>query len=164
MATLLDLANSKRMVKVGDIDVSVTGISTESFINLLQQYPPLLKAFAGSNVSNEELMKVAPDAVAAIIASGCGYSNDPQALEIARNLPMQSQMDLLQEVLNQTFPRGVGPFVDQLVKLGFLVQDVQSLAPDPNRLSPSSQEPVTSSSDLATPIPSSTLQDKSLGG
>jgi hypothetical protein len=58
------------------------------------------------------------DAVAAIIAAGCGYPADDKAESVAAKLSLDAQADLLTVILRLTLPKGVGPFVEKLTALG----------------------------------------------
>ena len=58
------------------------------------------------------------DAVAAIIAAGCGYPADDKAESVAARLSLDAQADLLAVILRLTLPKGVGPFVEKLTALG----------------------------------------------
>jgi hypothetical protein len=72
----------------------------------------------GQEVETEQLMAVGGDAVAAIIAAGCGYPGDENAETIASKLSIDAQADLLATILRLTLPKGIGPFVEKLTALG----------------------------------------------
>lgn len=143
MSTLLELANTGRDVKVGDNTIKVFGISTETLISIITKYPAVTKAMSGVDVEGGDLMKIAPDAVAEIIVAGTGNSRDNKHLEAARRVPVEFQLDILTAILKQTFPSGVGPFVEKLVALGVLAK-VPEPKPDANLSSPSSPAQPTS--------------------
>ena len=63
-------------------------------------------------------MAIGGDAVAAIIAAGCGYPGDEQAEAVAGKLALDAQADLLASILRLTLSRGIGPFVKKLTALG----------------------------------------------
>lgn len=69
------------------------------------------------------MMTIRGDAVAAIIAAGCGYPADEKAEAVAGNLSLDAQADLLAAILRLTVPRGIGSFVEKLTALGGILGD-----------------------------------------
>lgn len=122
MASLLDIAKVARKVDVGGVELEVYGISLQSFASLMVRFPELGKLMSGYKLEQAELMKMAPEAVGAIIAAGCGELGNPEAEKAAANLGLGPQTDVIAEVLRLTFPKGVGPFVEKLEGLGVLMQ------------------------------------------
>jgi hypothetical protein len=146
MASLLEIANVPRQVEVRGVKVDVTGVSAMGLASLMARFPDIGKLFSGITPEKDQLMALAPTALAAFIASGCGKPDDEGAEKIARNLGLGEQLDLVDEILRLTFPRGVGPFVKKLQELGVLSEvDIQSL-----QLSP---ETPKNSSPPDTPTP-----------
>jgi hypothetical protein len=82
----------------------------------------------GKEVGTDELLDTGGDAVAAIIAAGCGYPGDDKAESVAANVSVDAQVDLLAAILRLTLPKGVGPFVEKLTALGGILHtdDAQS--------------------------------------
>jgi hypothetical protein len=147
MSSLIDLAALSSTVKVLGKDITVHGISAGGFAQLLHRFPALAKAMSGGGFKQDELIKAAPDAVAALIAAGCGDPGNKKAEEVAGKLPLEAQLDLIAATLKLTFPSGVGPFVKKVEALGLLAQ-VQ------NPPSTSSAESSTNSQPQDTPTPS----------
>jgi len=122
MATLSDVAKVPRQVPVNGVSVDVFGVSGEGFAMLMARFPEVKNMMDGKKVNKGELMKLAPRALAAFIAAGTGHPGNVEMEEVARTLPVGAQADLIEEILRLTFPRGVGPFVEQLQQMGLLVQ------------------------------------------
>jgi hypothetical protein len=122
MSSLIELAALTTTVKVMGKDITVHGISAGGFAQLLHRFPALGKAMSGGGFKQEELIKAAPDAVAALIAAGCGDPGNKKAEDVAGKLPLEAQLDLITATLKLTFPSGVGPFVKKLEALGLLAQ------------------------------------------
>ena len=82
----------------------------------------------GKEVGADQLLAMGGDAVAAIIAAGCGYPADDKAESVAARLSLDAQADLLAVILRLTLPKGVGPFVEKLTALGGILHtdDAQS--------------------------------------
>jgi hypothetical protein len=99
----------------------VHGISAKGLAHLLGRFPELRKLRTGQEVEIEQLMVMGGDAVAAIIAAGCGYPGDHDAENVAATLAIETQVDLLGAVLRLTLPGGFGPFVEKLSALGDLI-------------------------------------------
>jgi hypothetical protein len=118
MPGLKDIAPSFKSVKVKGIDIPTPGISAEGIGYLFARFPIVRELIGGKNVdlSAEALAKLAPDAVAAIIATGCGDVNDPEAETSAGRLGLEDQLSLLESIIGETMPSGIGPFVERLSK------------------------------------------------
>lgn len=118
MPGLKDIAPSFRSVEVKGVAVPVTGISALGVAYLFNRFPVVREMIGGKDVdlSIDAIAKLAPDAVAAIIATGTGCVNDPDAEAVAASLGVEHQMDLLEAIMQETMPAGVGPFVERLSK------------------------------------------------
>lgn len=119
--SLADLSKRFEDVKVGDGDgdfVRVHGISAEVCLQLLNRFPEILtKAMAGGGVKFNDIIKAAPNVIAAIIAAGTGGFGDEEVEEDAGNLPIEIQMDLLEAIGRLTFKSGFGPFAQRIMAL-----------------------------------------------
>jgi hypothetical protein len=126
MVGLIDIAPSVEMVYVQGSAVTVLGISAKGVAYLLGRFPELRKLMTGQQVESEQLMAMGGDAVAAIIAAGCGYPGDENAEAIAGKLAIDAQADLLAAIIRLTLPAGLGPFVEKLTALGGILDAVPS--------------------------------------
>ena len=142
MVGLIDLAPSVETVSVHDKAVAVHGISAKGLAYLLGRFPDLRKLMTGQEVGAEQLLAVGGDAVAGIIAAGCGQPGDERAEAIAGNLPIDTQADFLAAILRLTLPKGLGPFVAKLTALGGIL-DVDAARSDtaPDSTSPKPSTP-----------------------
>lgn len=140
MVSLIDLAPSTRSVSVGGVDVAVSGVSAKGIATLLENFPNLqgLMTGQGSNLDAASIMKIAPDAIAAVIAAGCGFPGDKAAEKKAESLGVGEQLLLLEAIVDVTMPQGFGPFVESLTgamdRLGI---DARGKVPASNLESPS---------------------------
>ena len=125
MVGLIDLAPRTEAVDVDDACVAVHGISAKGVAHLLGRFPELRKLMSGQEVETGQLMAMGGDAVAAIIAAGCGYPGDEKAEAVAAKLAIDAQADLLAAIVRLTLPAGLGPFVEKLTALGGIL-DTQS--------------------------------------
>jgi hypothetical protein len=115
---LLDIAPIGEKVKLSeDQEILVTGISLESMVDLILRFPDVGKWFAGGKLGAENFLKTGPAAVAAAIAAGTGAGADPRAEEIARRLPIETQVDILEAIARVSFREGFGPFVARVLNL-----------------------------------------------
>jgi hypothetical protein len=114
MPGLLDIAPASETVTVRGTAVDVTGVSAHGFVGLMQRFPELRKFMTGVEVSMDQIMAMAGDAVAAIIAAGTGSPGDAKAEAVAARLSADDQLTLMAAILRQTFPTGVGPFAEKL--------------------------------------------------
>jgi enoyl-CoA hydratase/carnithine racemase len=118
MVGLVDIAPAVECVDVQGTPVSVHGVSAKGLAGLLGRYPELRMLMTGKEVGADQLLAMGGDAVAAIIAAGCGYPADDKAESVAARLSLDAQADLLAVILRLTLPKGVGPFVEKLTALG----------------------------------------------
>jgi hypothetical protein len=135
MVGLIDIAPKVEMIDVQGTPVAVHGVSAKGLANLLSRFPELRKLMSGQEVEAEQLMAMGGDAVAAIIAAGCGYPGDEKAEAVAGRLAIDTQADLIAAILRLTLPAGLGPFVEKLTALGGL------LDADPSATAPVSKSP-----------------------
>lgn len=121
MVGLIDIAPALETVEIRGARIEVCGVSAKGIALLLGRFPDLRAMMAGRTVEPERLMETGGDAVAAIIAAGCGYPGDPEQESAAGRLPLDAQADLLAAILRLTLPNGVGPFVEKLSALGLIL-------------------------------------------
>ena len=134
MASLLEIATVARQVDVRGLKIDVYGVSAQGIVELMVRFPEVGKAFSGVEPDTAALMKLAPQALAAFIAAGCGQPGSVELEEVAAKLGVGEQTELVEEIVRLTFPRGIGPFVESLKKLGVLAQmeDVSHPPPSPS--------------------------------
>jgi hypothetical protein len=146
MTSLIDLAGHPRIVEVNGIKIEVKGISVRGLTALSTRFPEGVgKLLSGGQPDRAALMKMGPEILGAVIAAGIGKPGDAKEEAIADELGLEAQLDLFEEVMKMTFPRGMGPFVKKLQSLGLLVKaDPASLSSIP------SQEASMSSSQTDT--------------
>ena len=118
MVGLIDIAPNVETVDMQGTSVTVHGVSAKGLAHLLGRFPELRMLMTGQEVEAPALMAMGGDAVAAIIAAGCGYPGDEQAETVAGKLSLDAQADLLAAILRLTLPKGIGPFVEKLTALG----------------------------------------------
>jgi hypothetical protein len=135
MVGLIDIAPQTETIKVQGASVAVYGISAKGIAHLLGRFPEMRKLMTGQQVKSENLMAMGGDAVAAIIAAGCGYPADKQAEAMAGKLAIDAQADLLTAIVRLTLPAGLGPFVDKLTALGGILETA------PSAMAPASSSP-----------------------
>jgi hypothetical protein len=140
MVGLIDIAPRTETVDVQGVEVAVHGISAKGLAYLLGRFPELRQLMTGQAVDIEQLMSVGGDAVAAIIAAGCGYPGDEKAEAVAATLALDAQADLLAAIVRLTLPAGLGPFVEKLTALGGILD-----------AAPSATAPVSNSPKPSTP-------------
>ena len=129
MVGLIDISPQVEHVDVRATSVEVQGISAKGLAHLLGRFPDLRRLMTGQDVAADQLLAMGGDAVAAIIAAGCGQPGDEQAEAIAGNLPIDTQADFLAAILRLTLPKGFGPFVAKLTALGQIL-DVDAARSD----------------------------------
>lgn len=119
MPGLLDIAGAPSRVSVRGTEIDVFGVSAEGIAYLMANFPEIKSMFAGKEVSldAQTLATKAPRALAAIIAAGTGQVGNAQAEAVAASLAVDEQAELLAKIVELTFPRGLGPFVEAIQRL-----------------------------------------------
>ncbi len=116
MPSLLDIVELTETVEIGQTKLDVYPISARGIADLLGRFPALRMMITGYNAEPEDLMKAAPDAIAAIIAMGV-RDERPEMLQAAGNLSAELQLDLLAAIMRLTMPSGLGPFVEKFGRI-----------------------------------------------
>ena len=120
MVGLVDIAPVTSTVTVRGQDITVTGISARGVALLLARFPELRALMTGREVALDDLLRLGGDVVCAIIAAGTGTPGDADVETAADNLTLEEQADLLAAIVELTMPRGLGPLVERLSRLGLL--------------------------------------------
>jgi len=127
--SLLDLAPAFELVPVGEKDgkpvsLRVVGVSAKGVVTLFTRFPEVQKWFAvpGQNIRVAQLVAQIPGAIEAIIAAGCGSPGNEAAEDMAGNLPVEVQLDVLEAIGRLTFKNGFGPFVKRMLALSNAAQ------------------------------------------
>ena len=120
MVGLVDIAPVTSTILVRGQDITITGVSARAIALLLARFPELRAVMTGREVALDDLLKLGGDVIAAIIAAGTGVPGDVDAEKAADNLTLEEQADLLAAIVELTMPRGLGPLVERLSRLGLL--------------------------------------------
>ncbi len=120
MVGLVDIAPVTSTVTVRGQDITMTGISARGIAHLLARFPELRALMTGREVALDDLLRLGGDVVCAIIAAGAGSPGDADVETAADNLTLEEQADLLAAIVELTMPRGLGPLVERLSRLGLL--------------------------------------------
>jgi hypothetical protein len=156
MAGLLDIIPAFKTIPLRGKDVEIKGISIDDIPYLIGRFLILRQLAAEGKFSFEELIKRAPDALAALFACGTGERGNAKAEMNARQLVIGDQLDLFTAILEVSVPGGLGPFGAQLSALGlFLPRATEttispSVKTDPSPSETPSPPPSTNSSAAAT--------------
>jgi hypothetical protein len=120
MVGLVDIAPVTGTVTLRGQDITVTGVSARGIASLLARFPELRALMTGREVALDDLLKLGGDVVCAIIAAGTGSPGCEAAEKAADNLSLEEQADILASIVELTMPRGLGPLVERLSRLGVL--------------------------------------------
>ena len=137
MVGLVDIAPITSSVTIRGQDITITGVSARGIASLLARFPALRALVTGREVALDELLKLGGDVIAAIIVAGTGTPGDTQAEAAADNLTLEEQADLLAAIVELTMPRGLGPLVERLSRLGLLAGGASAMqvatSPQPSK-------------------------------
>jgi hypothetical protein len=115
--SILDIAPQHDTVQVGNQELKVYGIAADGVVTLFRRFPEMQAWFKGGKVNLTELIVKAPDAIAAVIAAGCGEPGNEQAEATAKRFGVETQLDCLEKIVKLTFKDGFGPFAERIVAL-----------------------------------------------
>ncbi len=121
MSSLLDIACVSESIALPKGHVAVYGVSAEGIAYLFSKFPEFRALITGRSVSAEEMIKLAPGAVAAIITCAIGEPGDQDDEKMAARLPLECQMDILEAAIRLTMPNGLTPFAERLARMASLL-------------------------------------------
>lgn len=130
MVGLLDIAPASTEVAIAGQNVAVFAINARGIALLLKRFPELRMILTGKDIDQSKLVELFPDALEAIIAAGLGAPGDLALEERADKLGIGDQAALIAAIWKQTFPNGVGPFMEELERMGVLNAGVFGKTPD----------------------------------
>jgi hypothetical protein len=157
--SLLDLRRKKKPVVLngGDEALTINGLTARQICDHLERFPALATLSIGGTLSPVEALQATPGALAAWIASSCGYHNVPEAEAAAEeNLTIEDASFIVQETMELTFSRGFGPFLTRLGAVMSYITVAPGRAPATRSPMPSppSAAPPTSASGTSPPASS----------
>lgn len=129
--SLRDLAPMREIVPIRGQDVVVYGVSAHRINQLISRFQQLRQILLerGDRLSNDDIRQFAPDVICTFIAESMvapeitGEKREKIVAEEeqgARNLTAGEQFEIIERVVAMTFPKGVGPFVELLKKVGVI--------------------------------------------
>jgi hypothetical protein len=119
MVSLLDIGDATEEVTVRGKSLTITGVSAKGVLVLLDRFPEVRKLLTnfGKDVKAKDLLELAPEAIACVIACASGSPGNKKAEAVAASLGVGDQLEILEATLRLTFPQGLGPFVAKLDRL-----------------------------------------------
>src|SRR5580698_7576014 len=114
---LADIAPMHEDVPISGSFLRVHGISAEDGLEIFKRFPKVLGMMSGDGFNLGAFLTVAPQAVAAIIATAAGKPGDFDSEQAAAKLGIELQFDILEAVGRMTFTKGFGPFVERIMAL-----------------------------------------------
>jgi len=137
LVSLVDIIPQKRTVQIASGELELRGLGLRQIAGLLLQFPSLRNLITESapNVDFAELLTLAPDAIATIIAEAAGQP-DAAAVIADGGLTADETLDCLTVIHELTFPRGMRPLLQRL-----------------GLIAPNDDAPVPAGKDLAMSTP-----------
>lgn len=126
MTKFLDIADEgqRGTTPLRGNDVDIVGLQARQIARLLVNHPTAKVAIEGGQVDLFKLVELAPDAMAACIAYGTGYDDDPafdgnkddfdKAAKRAMKLSAGEQADAIMAIFDLSFGERLNPFVKKL--------------------------------------------------
>jgi hypothetical protein len=120
MADLLDIAPSTAVDAVtvaGEPEpIDVRRLNVDDIAALVRRFPSLVVVLDGGGAA-----ALPGQAIAAVIAAGCGYPGNAKAEAKAGSYLVEDQFKLLNAILRLTFPNGISPVMQEVEVLGRLL-------------------------------------------
>lgn len=146
MASLLDIAPASATVNIRGTAVAVPGLGAAGIASLMRRFPSIKDLLTGKglNLDMEGLLGTGPEAVAAMIAAGCGMPGNEKAEEAAGALALGDQIEVLSKVLEVTLPDGPKNIEARLVEMLRRVGLSPTPSPQPSSISSQTESPAPS--------------------
>lgn len=113
MTSLLDIGPLTEDVEIRGITVTVQGLTAGHLVQLFNEFPDMRKLLDGTS-EQVDLLALAPDVIARIIAIATGSANDKAVEAKAKTMGAAEQLSILVAVQRLSFPKGIAPFLDQV--------------------------------------------------
>jgi hypothetical protein len=156
MADLRDIAPSTAVeaVKIGDRFINVRGLHCDGLASILSRFPELGKLLNGGYIEmGPKLVAQFGNAVAPIIAAGCGHLNDEESEKLAATLLIEDQIKLVTAIIGLTFPKGLISFITAIATATTkLLEGAEGEKPVTMRLKRSPSTSPSSSPEDSLPI------------
>ena len=123
MSDLLDIApaTSVAVVKIDCGRYVVRGITIKEIAAIVARFPALKKVASGGASTNEDfivqMIVACGEASAPIIAAALGHLGNPEYEKRAEKLLPEQQLKFIHEIVELTFPNGIGSFFEALMRL-----------------------------------------------
>jgi hypothetical protein len=121
MTSLLDIAPISVTVDIRGTEHPVPGVQAEGIVYLLRRFPVIGAVMANKEMRDmtaSVIMGMAPEVIDAVLAAGMGHPDSPEHEKSLGNLALDEKLEVLEKIFEATMPRGVGPFVETLNRLG----------------------------------------------
>jgi len=136
--SLLDIDLRHEMVQINEKQsLRVRGISIEDIKVLFTRFPALMGLAVGRGLDTKAVMDLGPEIVMALCAAGVGELGNKQAEDMAGQLSVETQLDILEAMGRCTFSKGFGPFAQRLAGVAKALSVEVGKAPDTNLPKPS---------------------------
>jgi hypothetical protein len=115
MVSLIDIGPSRGVVQLRGKDVETNGLTADHIAIILSAFPEIRKMMVLESVEGNviaSLISRIPEAAAVIIAAGVGHAGDAKFIEFAGSLSVGEQFDIIENIVEMTFPRGLKSFLD----------------------------------------------------
>lgn len=157
MTSLIDLGPLSKNVPMRGTEFRVVGVSAKTIFTLLQDIPELRLVIAGKKLDSEVISALIDSGgrvLAQVIAAGLGAMGDEPTIKAAEdNLAAGESAELLEAIVELTFPQGIKSFVDRLVAAN------QSASVGGSGKAAATKSAVASTSASATATPQTSLGD-----
>lgn len=112
MVSLVDIGPSKGTVELRGQQLDLIGLTAKHIVGIMISFPEVRKILAQREADLGTLVAQFPLAVGMIIAAGTGHADEQEHIDIAQELPVGEQYDILAKLMELSFPKGPQSFLD----------------------------------------------------
>ena len=149
--SLIDIAPRSELVEISDeVSLRVRGLSAETIKDLIVRFPDLGGVLIGAGIRRDSILAFGPTIIGALCAAATGEYGNEEAEKAAAELPIETQLDILEAMGRCTFSKGFGPFADRVAGIAAALSGPVGKAPDmslPKESKPLEEPPIPPSGD-----------------
>ena len=117
--SLLDIGAPFGTVSIGDKTLKVYGLSADNLVELMARFPEASAWLSPGAVKLDKMIPAASRCLESVIALATTPDRDQveEAEKVAAKLSVETQLDIVKEIVKLTFKDGFGPFANRIAEL-----------------------------------------------
>jgi hypothetical protein len=117
--SLIDIGAPFGTVPIGDKVLKVYGLSADNLVELMTRFPEASAWLAPGAVKLDKMIPAASRFLEAVIALSTtpDHEHVEAAEKVAAKLSVETQLDIIKEIVKLTFKDGFGPFASRIAEM-----------------------------------------------